>query len=155
MVQHDVCITPALHAGSTLISGTKGTARKWPGPARIATSHHGAGFPRRQFNALQEKYTPEITRRVGEMARLVGGHGGMDTLMDWRLIDCLQERFAPRYGCLRRRIMEFAVIPLKRMVCCQPFTDLLMFPILPAARGRPTNHCMDIMLQNGGNTKLV
>ena len=26
----------------------------------------------------------------GEMAKLVGGHGGMDFVMDWRLIDCLR-----------------------------------------------------------------
>jgi hypothetical protein len=43
-----------------------------------------------EFKAIEEKYTPEITKRVGEMAKEVGGHGGMDTLMDWRLIDCLR-----------------------------------------------------------------
>ena len=32
-------------------------------------------------------------KKVGEMAKHVGGHGGMDFLMDWRTIDCL------RNGC--------------------------------------------------------
>jgi hypothetical protein len=27
---------------------------------------------------------------VSEMAKKVGGHGGMDFIMDWRLIDCLR-----------------------------------------------------------------
>ena len=39
---------------------------------------------------LREKYEPEIIKRVGEMAKQVGGHGGMDFIMDWRLIDCLR-----------------------------------------------------------------
>ncbi|HCC69874.1 MAG TPA: acetylgalactosaminidase, partial [Bacteroidales bacterium] len=43
-----------------------------------------------QFNDIRDKYTPEIIRRVGDMARKVGGHGGMDFIMDWRLIDCLR-----------------------------------------------------------------
>jgi len=29
-------------------------------------------------------------KRVGEIAKQVGGHGGMDFMMDWRLIDCLR-----------------------------------------------------------------
>jgi hypothetical protein len=37
-----------------------------------------------------DKYSPEIVKRVGEMAKKVGGHGGMDFIMDWRLMDCLR-----------------------------------------------------------------
>ena len=43
-----------------------------------------------QMNELKEQFLPEIVKRVGEMAREVGGHGGMDFIMDWRLIDCLR-----------------------------------------------------------------
>ena len=39
---------------------------------------------------LEEKYNPEIIKRMGEMAKKVGGHGGMDFMMDWRMIDCLR-----------------------------------------------------------------
>ena len=39
---------------------------------------------------MEEKYTPAIVKKVGEMAKQVGGHGGMDFLMDWRTIDCLR-----------------------------------------------------------------
>ncbi|HEY0894968.1 MAG TPA: hypothetical protein VGE15_00315 [Sphingobacteriaceae bacterium] len=38
----------------------------------------------------EEKYTPEIVRKIGDLAKQVGGHGGMDFMMDWRLIDCLR-----------------------------------------------------------------
>jgi hypothetical protein len=43
-----------------------------------------------EFKALEEKYTPNIVKKIGELAKKVGGHGGMDFLMDWRLIDCLR-----------------------------------------------------------------
>lgn len=33
---------------------------------------------------------PEIVVRIGNMAQKVGGHGGMDFLMTWRLVDCLR-----------------------------------------------------------------
>ena len=37
-----------------------------------------------------EKYSPPIVKHIGEIAKEVGGHGGMDFIMDWRLIDCLR-----------------------------------------------------------------
>src|SRR5690606_6831397 len=42
------------------------------------------------FKKLEEQYTPAITKKLGDMAKEIGGHGGMDFLMDWRLIDCLR-----------------------------------------------------------------
>ena len=33
---------------------------------------------------------PDLVRAMGKIAQGVGGHGGMDFLMDWRLIDCLR-----------------------------------------------------------------
>ena len=42
------------------------------------------------MKALEERYTPEIVKKVGEMAKQIGGHGGMDFMMDWRMIDCLR-----------------------------------------------------------------
>ena len=35
-------------------------------------------------------YEHPITKEVGEKARKVGGHGGMDFIMDYRLIYCLR-----------------------------------------------------------------
>ncbi|WP_257667455.1 Gfo/Idh/MocA family protein [Parapedobacter tibetensis] len=88
MVQHDVT-SPRPYSRIHLISGTKGIARKWPLPARIAVGH-GEWLPDEEMKAIEEQYTPEIVKKVGEMAKQVGGHGGMDFMMDWRLIDCLR-----------------------------------------------------------------
>ncbi len=40
--------------------------------------------------ALEEQYMHPIIREVGEVAKKVGGHGGMDYIMDYRLVYCLR-----------------------------------------------------------------
>jgi hypothetical protein len=39
---------------------------------------------------LLEEYKHPITAEIEEKARMVGGHGGMDFIMDYRLIYCLR-----------------------------------------------------------------
>ena len=39
---------------------------------------------------LMEKYEPPIQKEIAEKAKQVGGHGGMDFIMDYRLIYCLR-----------------------------------------------------------------
>ena len=88
MLQHDVT-SPRPYSRIHLVSGTKATAQKYPLPGRIATSHEG-WLSEDEMKKLEEKYTPAITRKIGELAKAIGGHGGMDFMMDWRLIDCLR-----------------------------------------------------------------
>jgi hypothetical protein len=88
MLQHDVT-SPRPYSRIHLISGTKGTALKYPLPGRISMGHE-EWVSEEVFKTLEEKYTPPLVRKIGEMAKKVGGHGGMDFLMDWRTIDCLR-----------------------------------------------------------------
>ncbi|WP_316810959.1 Gfo/Idh/MocA family oxidoreductase [Pedobacter heparinus] len=88
MIQHDVT-SPRPYSRLHLISGTKAIAQKYPLPARIATNHLNWVTPE-EMKALEAKYQPPIVKKIGEMAKKVGGHGGMDFMMDWRLIDCLR-----------------------------------------------------------------
>ncbi|RYY08651.1 MAG: acetylgalactosaminidase, partial [Chitinophagaceae bacterium] len=87
MIQHDVT-SPRPYSRIHIVSGTKGIASKYPAPERIAFGHNW--LPESEFKAVQEKYTPAIVKHVGDIAKKVGGHGGMDFIMDWRLIDCLR-----------------------------------------------------------------
>lgn len=87
MIQHDVS-TIRPYSRLHLLSGTKGVAQKYPGPARIAFGH--SWLKKEEFDELEKKYTPPIVKHIGEIAKEVGGHGGMDFIMDWRLIDCLR-----------------------------------------------------------------
>ena len=87
MLQHDVS-TIRPYSRIHLVSGTKGIAQKYPEPERIAFGHEW--IKKEELDALYEKYTPQIVKHIGDIAREVGGHGGMDFMMDWRLIDCLR-----------------------------------------------------------------
>lgn len=86
LIQHDVS-SPRPYSRIHLVSGSQAVARKWPTP-KIAEGHRWADTAR--FGALEKQYTPEIVHKVGALAKRVGGHGGMDFIMDWRLIDCLR-----------------------------------------------------------------
>lgn len=86
MIQHDVSsVRP--YSRLHVVSGTSGGAMKYP-EERIALGH--SWLNEEEMKNVQDKYTPEIVKRIGEMAKEVGGHGGMDFIMDWRLIDCLR-----------------------------------------------------------------
>ncbi len=87
MIQHDVTSTRP-YSRIHLVSGTDGAARKYPSPGKISKGH--GWMDNDEMQALKEQYTPQIVKLVGEMAKKVGGHGGMDFMMDWRLIDCLR-----------------------------------------------------------------
>ncbi len=87
MIQHDVS-SPRPYSRIHLVSGSRAMARKWPSPARIAVGHSWAG--EEEMKEFENTYQPEIVKKVGELAKQVGGHGGMDFIMDWRLIDCLR-----------------------------------------------------------------
>jgi predicted dehydrogenase len=109
MIQHDIT-SPRPYSRIHLISGTKGIAQKYPmiHAAGIESSleiSEGGALPvgialepnphewlkPEELAKLVEKYKHPITRQYGEMAKQVGGHGGMDFIMDSRLIYCLRK----------------------------------------------------------------
>ena len=95
MVQHDVS-SPAPYSRIHLISGTKAFARKWP---REQVAFGEEVLNDEQMRDLYQKYSPEIVTRIGTMARQVGGHGGMDFLMDWSLINALRNGLPVDMDC--------------------------------------------------------
>ncbi len=103
-IQHNV-MTPQPYNRLYQLTGTKGFANKYPveGYALSAdqltasgvqpkvddVSAHGF-LPQAEMEALVAKYQHPILKKYGEMAKEVGGHGGMDFIMDSRLVYCLQ-----------------------------------------------------------------
>ena len=88
-IQHDVT-SPRPYSRIHMLSGTKGFAQKWPRRG-IALEPDGHNFlSDDDMAALLAEYEHPITKEVGELARKVGGHGGMDFIMDYRLIYCLR-----------------------------------------------------------------
>ena len=103
-IQHDV-MTPQPYNRLYQLTGTKGFANKYPieGYALGGDQLNASGvqpevdnlsahsfLPKDEMNALVEKYQHPILKKYGEMAKEVGGHGGMDFIMDARLVYCLQ-----------------------------------------------------------------
>ena len=103
-IQHNV-MNPQPYNRLFKLTGTKGYATKYPEPhfaldkSQLAASgvapkvddlsSHGF-LPPAEHEALWNKYTHPIIKKYGEMAKKVGGHGGMDFFMDARLVYCLQ-----------------------------------------------------------------
>lgn len=86
-IQHDVS-SPRPYSRIHAINGTKGSAIKWPSPERI--SFGDEWIKPEELKNLYDKFSPPIVNHIGKIAKEVGGHGGMDFIMDWRLIDCLR-----------------------------------------------------------------
>ena len=100
---------------------------------------------------LEEKYAPPIVKHIGTIAKEVGGHGGMDFIMDWRLIDCLRNGLpldqdvydAAAWSCLMP-LSERSVAKKSRTVDIPDFT-----------RGAwQTNKPVDLTLNGGATTKV-
>ncbi len=149
MVQHDVT-SPRPYSRIHLLSGTKGIARKWPSPARIAQGHNWKN--EQEFKEIEEKYTPELVEKVGDMAKKIGGHGGMDFIMDWRLIDCLRNGL-PLDNDVYDGALWSAISPLSEASVANRSNSI---DVPDFTRGSwKTNAPVDISLRGGGNTKVV
>ena len=89
MLQHDVT-SPRPYSRLNLIAGTKGVFRSWPrrdiflekDPPAKQSGHHK--FDDAETERLRQKYMHPLFKTAGEIATKVGGHGGMDYLMDLR-----------------------------------------------------------------------
>lgn len=103
-IQHNV-MTPQPYNRLYQLTGTKGFANKYPvegyavdakqlqasGHQPVVDNLSSHGFmPEAEKKALEEQYGHPILKKYGEMAKEVGGHGGMDFIMDCRMIYCLQ-----------------------------------------------------------------
>ncbi len=92
MVQHDVT-SPRPYTRINLISGTKGVLKDYPLQIALDPKYeapHLGWANQAQMNEIFAKYRHPLWRDSGEYAKKMGGHGGMDFLMDLRLCYCLQ-----------------------------------------------------------------
>lgn len=103
-IQHNV-MTPQPYNRLYQLTGTKGFANKYPvagyaldrsqmtafgvEPKADNISSHSF-MPKEEMDSLTARYRHPILKKYGDMAQEVGGHGGMDFIMDARLVYCLQ-----------------------------------------------------------------
>ena len=93
MVQHDVS-SPRPYNRLAFISGTKGAMGDYPFRCtfeeKCMDGRTHKWFDEKQAAEIRAKYVHPLWRDVSEMAKKVGGHGGMDFIMDLRWAWCLQ-----------------------------------------------------------------
>lgn len=126
-IQHDV-LTPRPYSRMYQLTGTKGFANKYPSegyalePEQISgdsipdhenLSSHGY-LSKEQADALTARYTNPVIKQIGDLAKTVGGHGGMDFIMDYRLVYCLQNGLP----------LDMDVYDLAEWCCLVPLTEL-------------------------------
>jgi len=147
MVQHDVT-SPRPYSRIHLLSGTKGFAQKYPKEG-IAFGH--SFVKPEELQKLYDQYTPELVKFIGEQAKQVGGHGGMDFMMDWRLIDCLRNGL-PLDQTVYDGASWSAIVPLSVQSVAKNSRTV---DIPDFTRGNwKTNKPHDMTLNGGGNTKI-
>ncbi|HRF60614.1 MAG TPA: Gfo/Idh/MocA family oxidoreductase [Fimbriimonadaceae bacterium] len=90
MVQWDEQL-PRPYTRHNFVQGTKGAFGGFPN--RIVVEGRGSTDDWQEGKDLDKwfaEFDHPLWKRMGELAQRMGGHGGMDFLMLWRIIDCLR-----------------------------------------------------------------
>jgi len=98
---HNVC-TPRPYDRGNLYMGTNGIYRSYPSLLMAWEEKTGDGGAEQYFSAekalaVKEQYRHPFWKAAGEIAKKVGGHGGMDFIEDYRLIEALRTGRYPDY----------------------------------------------------------
>lgn len=91
MLQHDVS-TPRPYTRHNHIQGTKGTFTDFPGRLYIDTGERSHRWT--DLEKVKEKYEHALWKKLGAKAR-GAGHGGMDFIMSWRIVQYFNEGLVP------------------------------------------------------------
>lgn len=126
-IQHNV-VTPRPYSRMYQLTGTKGFANKYPMEGYLLepknvdketvpnhenlTAHNFLSEEAKKV--LMEKYKPQILKDLEQQAKQVGGHGGMDFIMDYRLVYCLHNGLP----------LDMDVYDLAEWCCLAPLSKL-------------------------------
>lgn len=85
--------SPRPYTRHNLIQGTLGTLKGFPNGMAIEglTKSFHNWTSSEEFDEIAAKYEHPLFKRMGELAQKMGGHGGMDFLMLFRIIECLRK----------------------------------------------------------------
>ncbi len=103
LIEHDV-MNPRPYSRMYQLTGTKGFANKYPVEQycfmpeqvdeKVVPNHENlsahSAVPVAVKDAMMQEYKHPIHQEIEEIAKQVGGHGGMDYVMDYRLVYCLR-----------------------------------------------------------------
>ena len=109
LLQHDV-VSPRPYSRINMISGTLGTFADYPPriffdeASKLATPRKKGededwkpveqSPKKRKSGGIEDRYEDALWRKLAKVAEK-GGHGGMDYVMSWRLVECMREGLPP------------------------------------------------------------
>jgi len=90
LLQHDVC-TPRPYSRINMVQGIKGVFAGYPD--RLSLDDHGGGEEWiTDLGPWKDQHDSDLWRTLDQSAQQQGGgHGGMDYVMLWRLVECLRK----------------------------------------------------------------
>jgi predicted dehydrogenase len=91
-LEHNVC-TPEPYDRINLVAGSKGIFRDYP--PRIYLDGKTKGQTWESPDSYTASFEHPLWKRLGKLVKEEEGHGGMDVLMCYRLIECMREGLAP------------------------------------------------------------
>jgi predicted dehydrogenase len=95
LLQHNVTL-PTPYDRLNSVRGTRGAFKDYP--ARVYREGHPGGHRWSPIDeTLKAQFTHPLWQRVGEIARAKGGHGGMDFIMAYRLIETMLQGTSPDF----------------------------------------------------------
>ena len=132
MVQWDET-SPRPYTRLNLIQGTLGTMASYPdrvalegGVPGVTEDHHQWAEGDR-LDSFFEKYDHPLYKRLGTLAQKMGGHGGMDFIMRYRIVECLrkgQPLDQNLYeGCFWSAVSQLSEMSVASGGCPQEFPD--------------------------------
>jgi predicted dehydrogenase len=149
-LQHDVT-SPNVYSRIHKVSGTKGSSLKYPLPGRMNFGGED-WLPPDKLAELEIKYQPAVVKKLGEQAKQVGGHGGMDFIMDWRTIDCLRNGLPLDIDVYDAAVWS-SIAPLSEWSVANQSKPVVI-PDFTSGNWK-TNQPHDMLLEKGGNTKVL
>ncbi len=94
MIQHDV-VSPRPYSRINALCGTKATFFGFPDRLAVDGDSHRWTYEGEKMTKLMTENAHPLWKKVGDHARKVGGHGGMDFIMNYRLLDCIRQGITP------------------------------------------------------------
>ncbi len=91
LLQHDV-VNPRPYSRLNMVQGPKGIFADYP-PRVFVDGQKDEEW--QKLDDFNDKYEHALWKNNGEMARKTGGHGGMDYIMNYRLMDCIKRGLVP------------------------------------------------------------
>jgi hypothetical protein len=88
-------VNPRPYSRHNNVQGTKGIFNDYP--ARIYVEGQAGGERWGPIDQWKQTHEHPLWTRIGELARKKGGHGGMDFVMAWRLVQTMREGLVPDF----------------------------------------------------------